>query len=66
MSGHRGDDRLRVEVELMTDPCLWRWQIRDGAGNTVENSWTAQWKAYESSEEAFREARQRLDILRQR
>jgi hypothetical protein len=56
---------LTVEVELMTDPCLWSWQIRDPArGEVLENSWTCEWKAYESSEEALRAARERLDSLR--
>jgi hypothetical protein len=53
--------RLQVNVELMDDPCLWRWQIRDAArGEVVADSWTRDWTAYDSREEAYREARRRL------
>lgn len=57
-------ERYTVEVELMPEPCLWRWQIRDAARDeVVENSWWADWAAYESSEEAYRAGRQRLRSL---
>jgi len=58
----RGDPRsLQVEVELMGDPCLWRWEIRDSSRNeVVADSWTRDWTAYESREEAFRAGRARL------
>ena len=30
-----------VAVHLMSEPCLWQWEIRDLArGETVANSWT--------------------------
>lgn len=47
---------LQVKVELMDDPCLWRWEIRDAARNeVVADSWTRDWTAYTSREEAYRE-----------
>jgi hypothetical protein len=56
--------RLSLEVELMSEPCLWRWEIRDPErGEVVESSWTREWMAYESPEEAERAGRQRLRLL---
>ena len=56
---------LQVEVELMDDPCLWRWEIRDTTRNEVLiDSWTRDWAAYESREEAYRAGRDRLIQLR--
>ena len=52
-----------VAVRLMSEPCLWRWEIRDPAqGEVVANSWTSEWMAYESPDEAFRagQARRRF------
>jgi hypothetical protein len=58
-------ERFTVDVQLMADPCLWRWEIRDASrGEVVENSWAAEWMAYESSEEAYRAGRQRLTSLK--
>jgi hypothetical protein len=52
---------LQVKVELMDDPCLWRWAICDPHRNeVVADSWTRDWAAYESREEAFRAGRARL------
>lgn len=49
---------LRVDVELMDDPCLWRWEIRDASRNEVlTDSWTRDWTAFESREEAYRAGR---------
>jgi hypothetical protein len=57
--------RLSVEVRLMTEPCLWQWQIRDPLrGEIVESSWTSEWMAYESAEEAYEAGRRRLRGLR--
>jgi hypothetical protein len=54
-------ESLRVDVELMDDPCLWRWEIRDASRNeVVVDSWTRDWTAYESREEAYRAGRARL------
>jgi hypothetical protein len=54
------DDEFEVEVELMDDPCLWRWEIRDPARNVVADSWSRDWTAYESREEAYRAGRAKL------
>jgi hypothetical protein len=55
---------LSVEVELMDEPCLWRWDIRDrDRGEVVDSSWTREWMAYDSPEEALRAGRQRLTSL---
>jgi hypothetical protein len=55
---------LSLEVQLMSEPCLWRWEIRDRErGEVVESSWTREWMAYESPEEAERAGRQRLTSL---
>jgi len=41
--------RLTVAVDLMSEPCLWRWEIRDQARDeVVASSWTNDWMAYES------------------
>jgi len=56
---------LQVEVELMDDPCLWRWEIRDTTRNEVlVDSWTRDWVAYESREEAYSAGRDRLTQFR--
>ena len=58
---------LSVEVRLMSEPCLWHWEIRDhDRDEIVESSWTREWMAYESSEEAERAGRQRLTSLARR
>lgn len=55
---------LRVDVELMDDPCLWRWAIRDASRDVVvADSWTRDWTAFESREEAYRAGRDRLTTL---
>jgi len=56
---------LKLEVQLMDDPSLWRWEIRDRARDAViESSWSCDWAAYESAEEAYRAGRERLQALR--
>jgi hypothetical protein len=63
MSNFRGT-RLTVAVDLMAEPCLWRWEIRDSKRNeVVANSWTHEWMAYESPDEALRAGRDRLTAL---
>jgi hypothetical protein len=58
---------LSVEVQLMDEPCLWRWDIRDRERDeVVDSSWTREWMAYESPEEALRAGRQRLTSLTRR
>ena len=57
-------ESLLINVELMDDPCLWRWEIRDSTRNEVlADSWTRDWAAYESREEAYRAGRARLHIV---
>ncbi len=54
----------RLEVQLMDDPCLWRWEIRDRSrGHVLETSWTHEWAAYTSAEEAYRAGCERLRAL---
>ena len=66
MHTDRRDD-LTVQVTLMSNPCLGRWEIHDAArGELVDNSWTTEWMAYESSEEAYRAGRARLSALGRR
>ena len=53
---------LEVRAELMDDPCLWRWEIHDPSRDEVlADSWTRDWTAYESKEDALRAGRARLD-----
>jgi hypothetical protein len=57
-------ERLTVETRLLSDPCLWCWEIRDVAqGDLIESSWAADWTAFDSQEEALRAGRQRLEDL---
>jgi hypothetical protein len=59
-----GERRLSLKVRLMSDPCLWQWEIRDRERDeVVESSWTREWMAYESVEEAERAGRRRLTSL---
>lgn len=56
--------RFSLEVQLMSEPCLWRWEIHDRErGEVLETSWSREWMAYESQEEAERAGRQRLTSL---
>jgi hypothetical protein len=60
----RTPESLTVEVRLLTDPCLWTWDIRDRMrGEVVDSSWTGEWMAYESPEEAYRAGRRRLTSI---
>jgi hypothetical protein len=59
-----GGPHFTVAVDLMSEPCLWRWEIRDPARDEViADSWTHEWMAYESSDEALRAASARLTAL---
>jgi len=56
-----------VAVRLMSEPCLWRWEIHEPAqGEVVANSWTSEWMAYESPDEAFRAGQARLSNIARR
>jgi hypothetical protein len=57
----RGEAVYTVEVDLMNEPCLWRWTIRDvERGEIVESSWGRDWMAYESRDDAYRAGQRRL------
>jgi hypothetical protein len=56
--------QLTVAVHLMSEPCLWRWEIQDPTqGEIVASSWTSEWMAYESPDEAFRAGQARLTSI---
>ena len=56
---------LDVRVRLLTEPCLWCWEIVDRRhrGALVESSWAREWTAYESQDEALALGRARLAEL---
>ena len=57
----REPEPLQLKVELMDDPCLWRWAICDAARDeVVADSWTREWTAFQSREEAYRAGSARL------
>lgn len=59
-------ERFTIEVKLMDDPCLWRWEIKDQMrGAVVQSSWDQEWTAYPSKEEAFRAGADRLRAVAQ-
>ena len=55
---------LDVRVRLVPEPCLWCWEIVDRGGPLICSSWTAEWTAYASREEALAAGRARLAELR--
>jgi hypothetical protein len=64
MMPYPGDARFTIAVDLMAEPCLWRWEIRDPSrGQVVADSWTQDWMAYDSPDEALRAGRDRLTSL---
>jgi hypothetical protein len=54
-----------LRVRLLADPCLWCWEIVDRrrADAPVHSSWTTEWMAYESPEEALTAGRRHLAAL---
>jgi hypothetical protein len=55
---------LTVAVHLMAEPCLWQWEIRDPSRDeVVANSWSSEWMAYESPDEAYRAGQARLSSI---
>jgi hypothetical protein len=61
------DARLTVAVHLMVEPCLWRWEIHDPSqGQIVANSWSNEWMAYDSPDEAYRAGHVKLTTLTRR
>jgi hypothetical protein len=57
-------ERFKITVDLMTEPCLWRWEIRHPKTNkVVASSWTHDWMAYQTSEDALRAVAARLSSM---
>jgi hypothetical protein len=55
---------MDLRVQLLAEPCLWCWEIVDRRrGRTVRSSWSGEWMAYDSREEALAAGRQRLSEL---
>ena len=55
---------LTIAVHLMVEPCLWQWEIRDPSRDeVVANSWSSEWMAYESRDEAYRAGQLRLTSI---
>jgi hypothetical protein len=60
-------ERLMIKVNLLSEPCLWCWEIIDTAdGSLVESSWATEWTGYESSYEAWGAGTLRRNELRRR
>ena len=53
---------MDLQVRLLSEPCLWCWEIVDRRrGETlVQSSWATEWMAYESREEALAAGHRRL------
>jgi len=61
-SDRRG--RFAVEVRLLPEPCLWCWEIRDvERGEVVDSSWSAEWAAFRSADEAWAAGHRHLERL---
>jgi hypothetical protein len=59
------NERFRLQVRLMTEPCLWCWEIHDTLnGHVVGSSWSDDWTAYDSSGEALLAATDRLIAIK--
>jgi hypothetical protein len=62
-----GGGPLTIDVHLMAEPCLWQWEIRDAARDeVVASSWTHEWMAYETPDDAFAAGHVRLTSLTDR
>jgi hypothetical protein len=61
----QGERRLVVEVRLLSDPCLWCWEICDeDSGRVVASSWANAWVAFASRAEARAAGAKHLAKLR--
>jgi hypothetical protein len=55
---------MDLRVQLLAEPCLWCWEIVDRRrGDVVRSSWSSEWMAYDSKEEALAAGRRRLSEL---
>ena len=62
-----GGTRMVLEVRLLSDAWLWRWEIRmAGGGEPIVSSWEATWTAYPTYEQALAAGQRRLAELRGR
>jgi hypothetical protein len=61
--GNAGNKKsLALEVRLMTEPCLWRWDIKDLSRDAVvQSSWDHDWIGYASRDEAYAAGRKRME-----
>jgi hypothetical protein len=58
------DRGLVLRVRLLAQPCLRYWEICDGVdGRLVESSWTSNWIAFASRQEAVAAGARRLAEL---
>lgn len=58
------DKGLVLQVRVLSEPCLWYWEIRDAAdGRLVESSWASEWVAFASRTEAAVAGARRLAEL---
>jgi hypothetical protein len=52
---------VKIRVRLLNNPVLWCWELVDPVtGAVLENSWSSEWEAYGSADEALRAASARL------
>jgi hypothetical protein len=51
---------LRVRVRLLDEPSLWCWEITDGEGWVLASSFSEEWAAYATREEARAAGERRL------
>ena len=46
---------LKIRARLLDDPPLWCWELVDStSGRVIASSWSDNWNAYESRDEALR------------
>ncbi|MBI1734331.1 MAG: hypothetical protein HYR51_04085 [Candidatus Rokubacteria bacterium] len=57
-------DDLTVRARLLDEPSLWCWEISEAkSGRIVETSWSSEWMAYDSPDEALAAGQRRLAEL---
>jgi hypothetical protein len=61
---HASTGDLTLSVRLLDAPSLWCWQIVETvSGLLVETSWSTEWMAYDSADEAMAAGQRRLAAL---